>query len=299
MAPFKEQSLSQKGGDLDMAIFRIQKRENPYAQIDKTPINDARLSMKAKGILCYLLSKPEDWVVRVKDIVAHCTEGEKAIYSGLKELEKVGYISKKQVKKKDGKFGALEYIVRETPINLENTLNPHHTLKNVDKSTNLPLAQKGDTAHRNPHSRHLTNNDFTNNDFTNKKDDDRTHTPAREISKSKQKVNMQMKIKKRYQGLVPIEIIDEKIKLALEYAEVNAEDYVMESLNNWLRKEMQKKQNSGFVRSEEQGVYRTQPRKEIIPEWCIENNYKQPEKPKIENDILLKAIEEYEKGGIS
>ena len=46
-----------------MAIVKIIKRENPYIQIDKTGINDNRLSWGASGLLTYLIGRPKDWKI--------------------------------------------------------------------------------------------------------------------------------------------------------------------------------------------------------------------------------------------
>ena len=74
-------------------ITRIVKRENPYVQIDKRAIEDKRLSWRAKGILAYLLSKPNDWTVRCEDIENHGTEGRDAVRSAMRELRDAGYAS--------------------------------------------------------------------------------------------------------------------------------------------------------------------------------------------------------------
>lgn len=65
--------------------------EDPFARIPKALLDDTRLSWKAKGILCYLLGKPDDWRAWVSDIQAHGGDGESAIKSGLSELRKIGY----------------------------------------------------------------------------------------------------------------------------------------------------------------------------------------------------------------
>ena len=39
-------------------VIRVRKRPNNFVMIDKTFLEDDRLSFKAKGILAYLLSKP-------------------------------------------------------------------------------------------------------------------------------------------------------------------------------------------------------------------------------------------------
>ena len=82
-----------------MAIIRVVKNENPFAQIDKAPLEDPKLSFKAKGILAYLLSKPDDWKLQVADLENHSNDGERSIYSGIKELRQNGYcqIIKKEI----------------------------------------------------------------------------------------------------------------------------------------------------------------------------------------------------------
>jgi hypothetical protein len=69
----------------------IKRKVNNFVQIDKAVFEDDRLSFKAKGILGYLLTKPDGWKVIVKDLCNHSTDGERAVYSGLNELRKYGY----------------------------------------------------------------------------------------------------------------------------------------------------------------------------------------------------------------
>ena len=70
-----------------MSIIRVKhNKENPYFMLNRAAVNDDRLSFKAVGILTYLLSKPDNWVVREDDLAARHTEGTHAVRSGLKEL---------------------------------------------------------------------------------------------------------------------------------------------------------------------------------------------------------------------
>lgn len=74
-------------------IFRVVKsKENPYVMIDRRPIDNPKLSFKAKGILTYLLSRPDGWEVSVADLIKRGTDGEAAIRSGLKELKNAGHM---------------------------------------------------------------------------------------------------------------------------------------------------------------------------------------------------------------
>lgn len=95
-----------------MPIFRVQKdKNNPYIMINKHYLSNPELSMKAKGILTYLLSKPDDWKVYQKEIVKNTKEGERAISTGVKELVEWGYIIKARLHKPNGDFTGYEYYV--------------------------------------------------------------------------------------------------------------------------------------------------------------------------------------------
>ena len=99
-----------------MTLIRTNKRENPFAQIDKRILSDTRLTWKAKGILCYLLSKPNNWQASVKDIIAQAKEGRDAVYGAFKELMDFGYMIRVE-NRQGGKFSKYTYEVYETPIN--------------------------------------------------------------------------------------------------------------------------------------------------------------------------------------
>lgn len=98
-----------------MPIIRIQKRENPYVQIDRAAIEDNRLSWKARGILTYLLSKPDDWSIHIFDIVNHGPDGREAITTAMRELEKFGYARLVTTRNERGQISEKEWSVSETP----------------------------------------------------------------------------------------------------------------------------------------------------------------------------------------
>lgn len=84
-------------------IIRVKKCQNNFVMMDKTFLEDTRLSFKAKGILAYLLSKPDNWKVIVGNLVNTSTDGKKAIYSGLKELKDCGYYKKIPIRDENGR----------------------------------------------------------------------------------------------------------------------------------------------------------------------------------------------------
>lgn len=100
-----------------MATFRTQKTNN-FTVVRNEFINDPMLSAKAKGILLYLLSKPDDWETRLEDIEAHMADGIDSIKSGVRELKGRGYMVRNRRHLSDGRF-QWETLVLEVPISIE------------------------------------------------------------------------------------------------------------------------------------------------------------------------------------
>lgn len=136
-------------------VVRTSKRENPYVMLDKYFLSDTRLTWKAKGMLAYLLSKPDDWKIILDDLIKRSSDGRDSVKAGLRELEKTGYLVREQQRKVNGKFGDIEYLIYERPQILVN-----QPLTDFP-STVFPLTDKPLT--ENPL---LLNNDITNNDIT-------------------------------------------------------------------------------------------------------------------------------------
>lgn len=97
-------------------IFRKKKNQfNPFVMVDKEWVNNPDISAKAKGVLLYLVSKPDDWTVYEADISNHMKDGIKAIRSAVRELMEYGYIHRKRVRNDCGHFQGYEYFVSENP----------------------------------------------------------------------------------------------------------------------------------------------------------------------------------------
>lgn len=73
---------------------------------------DKHLSLKAKGLLSLMLSLPEDWDYTVAGLATLSSDGDTAVRTGLKELEKRGYLYRKRVYT-NGKVSDIEYHIFE------------------------------------------------------------------------------------------------------------------------------------------------------------------------------------------
>lgn len=164
-------------------IVRVSKRENPYVTLDKFFFNDERLSWKAKGLLGYLLSKPNDWKIILADLIKKATDGRDSIYTGLKELERAGYLERKKKHNDLGRFDGYEYVIYERPQEIHTkeaveqpypekpeTVEPYAENPDMDKPhPEKPYTEKPYTGKPYPENPTLLNNDITNNDLTNKR----------------------------------------------------------------------------------------------------------------------------------
>lgn len=98
------------------SIIRVSKnRRNPYVMINKEAIENPELTWEARGVLAYLLAKPDDWQVRLYDLVSQGPGGRDRMRRILKELEAQGYLERKRVRLSDGIWD-WESTVYEWPI---------------------------------------------------------------------------------------------------------------------------------------------------------------------------------------
>lgn len=105
-----------------MAIVKIIKRENPYIQIDKTGINDNRLSWGASGLLTYLIGRPEDWKINLNHLATVKDKDKKDKTRGyLNELREFKYCHYFEVRK-SGRIVENFYLVFEVPTKYEEIL---------------------------------------------------------------------------------------------------------------------------------------------------------------------------------
>jgi hypothetical protein len=73
------------------------------------------MSFKARGLLAYMLSKPDHFKFYLDELVKHTTEGKDSIRAGLKELETLGYVHRYSTKNERGKIISWELDIYESP----------------------------------------------------------------------------------------------------------------------------------------------------------------------------------------
>lgn len=125
--------------------------DNPYFLHLRALAQDRSLSWEARGVMGYILSKPDDWKVQPKDLEQECAR--QKVYSILKELKAAGYIVQEQRQGKNGRFEPGDYIVYEQPCDEKphtarphtvqpDTVNQHITESRVSQTTDSRITEK-------------------------------------------------------------------------------------------------------------------------------------------------------------
>jgi hypothetical protein len=90
-------------------------RRHRFVIVDQAAVEDTRLSWAARGLLAYLLSRPDDWRVLANDLKKRGNLGRDGIYGLLRELRRAGYLRFERNRDAQGRMRGGTYIVSEVP----------------------------------------------------------------------------------------------------------------------------------------------------------------------------------------
>lgn len=99
--------------------LRTQKNaKHPFVMISRTLTEDNTLSLEACGLMAYLLGKPDNWQVRIQDLLHRTGHGITHLRRILRELKEHGYLERERIRV-PGHSG-FEWIstVHESPIEI-------------------------------------------------------------------------------------------------------------------------------------------------------------------------------------
>lgn len=99
-------------------IVRSPRRENNWTVLANVTLRDPGLSFRARGVLAFMLSMPDNYRFNADDISRHGTEGRGAILTALRELEKHGYILRRRTQNEQGKWST-EMVVYDESQHLD------------------------------------------------------------------------------------------------------------------------------------------------------------------------------------
>lgn len=143
--------------------IRINKRRG-YTVIPNGLLPEGKITARAWGIYAYLLSRPEGWVIHVRQLQQVFTEGRDAIYTAMRQLRDVGLLEMESYQE-DGQPPKKRYVLVDIEAILGDLPDPgFQDTGNQDKGspdtdsqdTGLP-----DTGNQDRKSRTLTTTDIS------------------------------------------------------------------------------------------------------------------------------------------
>lgn len=138
-------------------FVRVEKNKN-YTTINNAFLRRKDLSWKAKGILTYILSLPNDWNINLNEIMTHSADGEGSFRSGWKELQTAGYVKRYPIKDEETKrilkWETVVYESVELATSDPDSKKPHVENPQVDK----PHMDKQHVENHKLPSTYITNN---------------------------------------------------------------------------------------------------------------------------------------------
>lgn len=129
-----------------MTITRAPRPESNFYILDKRISEDMRLSWGARGLLIFLLGKPDSWSVSINHLRDETKgsskpTGRDGVYGLLEELITAGYVIRSQERAQSGGFSKNAYMVHESPLpDLPYPANPYPakpTLVSIDTKQEL------------------------------------------------------------------------------------------------------------------------------------------------------------------
>lgn len=94
--------------------FRVERTEG-FTVMSVFHLRDKTLSMRAKGLLSFILQLPPDWKFSTRGLAANMKDGVDAVTETLRELERAGYIARRRLRDDKGHYKDTMYTIYEKP----------------------------------------------------------------------------------------------------------------------------------------------------------------------------------------
>ncbi len=206
--------------------IKIKYNKAPFTQVPNDMINDCDVSLVAKGLYVFMLSKPVGWNFTAKSVAVQLNIGRHSVLKSLKVLKMAGWILYK--KNNDGTGVYFINIIKKTSIN-----NPKSEIQTLPKSEIRTVRNS---------------NPISNKDYISNKDISTTTENLEKYKfelKSKIEKNtvllellaMQKKIKVNDLKSKIAEFVDHRISInGIEYLTTMVEQDLFKHFGNWIRK---------------------------------------------------------------
>ena len=143
-----------------MPVFRVEKTSS-YTVMSNHHLRNPDLTLKAKGLLSLMLSLPENWDYTLKGLSCICRENVDAIRTAVWELEKAGYITRRQGRDEKGKMTAIEYTIYEFPQPPKPKIPVSENPISDNPTTEIPVSENPTQLNKDRSTNDLLNTDVS------------------------------------------------------------------------------------------------------------------------------------------
>lgn len=126
-----------------MAVFKVEKKKN-YTIMSNHHLQNKNISLKAKGLLSYMLSLPSDWDYSLAGLESNLKESKTSLRNTLTELKENGYLvitklypNKTKSKKIEYVYNIYEEPTLEPSIQKQDTENLDLDFQHLENDTQL------------------------------------------------------------------------------------------------------------------------------------------------------------------
>ena len=157
-----------------MAVFKVEKTKN-FTIMSNHHLQNKNLSLKAKGLLSYMLSLPNDWDYSLAGLVANSKESKTSIRNTLNELKENHYLSVTKLYPNQTESKKIEYIYNiyeephlEPSMQKQDTENQYLSFQSLENNTQIntnkqSIKEQTDKVDKTKNKIFETNHKFSNN----------------------------------------------------------------------------------------------------------------------------------------
>lgn len=163
-------------------IFRGAKdKDHPFKAVNRATFDGSGLSFEARGVMAYVLMKPDDWELNVPDLMREGGIGRDKAYRIIDECIEAGYMERVDGRDKRGKFGSNDIHVHELPLPKQGEeITPEPCTEKPDAvqpDTGLPDTDNPNTEKPYPENQEQTNKGIQLSSELTKKGGERAQAP--------------------------------------------------------------------------------------------------------------------------
>ena len=131
----------QDGMGFAMSVHRLAKyqTDDPFTRVPNSAVNDPRLDLKSRGLLLLMLSLPDNWVFRERNLAEKAGVGREQVRTAMATLMEAGYVRRRR-EATDGKPPVTITEVYDTPQIEAKVGNPE--VGKPDRRETRPLSNK-------------------------------------------------------------------------------------------------------------------------------------------------------------